>query len=57
MFLLGFGNPWSGQGTIDGKMYGRVYRGLTYYVSSCAKAGLLPKVVKQFLGDAAPVAE
>jgi len=57
MFLFGFGNPWSGQGTIDGKMYGRVYRGLTYYVSSCAKAGLLPKVVKQFLGDAAPVAE
>ena len=59
MFLLGFNNPWGihsahTAGEIDAKLYGRVYRGLCHNISACAKAGLLPRVEKQFLGDAAP---
>jgi hypothetical protein len=51
MFLYGYGNLWHSAPIIDAKMYGRVYRGLTHYVSHCAKAGLLPRVEKQFLGE------
>jgi len=60
MFMLGFNNPWGvpsahAAGELDAKLYGRVYRGLAHYLSACAKAGLLPRVEKQFMGETAPV--
>jgi len=58
MFLYGYGNPWGISAShhntdIDAKLYGRVYRGLVHNISACAKAGLLPRVEGQILGETA----
>ena len=53
-FMLGYAPAcWASTGTnemLDGKLYGRVYRGLVMYLSTCAKAGLLKKAEDMLLG-------
>lgn len=51
LLLHGYGNIWAGNGPIDAKLYGRLYRGLVHNVSACAKAGLLASLEAHFLGD------
>jgi hypothetical protein len=55
LFMLGYANPWGmpnshGIEPLDGKLYGRVYRGLVHNISACARAGLLPRLEAQFVG-------
>lgn len=53
MFMLGYpALNWTAGagGPLDGKMFGRVYRGLAHYLSACARAGLLKDAEDRLLG-------